>query len=144
LQKIEKLKELNYELYQEIIATTDAQILIWDDESWDDNIPEYWKRDDEQYFKLRDYVNVITKYQEWLELTQTDAEKLKLKIWCLDRHYHFIQELLIQDLNIDKVDMYYTGWWDDTVIDAANGGLERSWIMEISDDPLQNVLYRLW
>jgi hypothetical protein len=28
LQKIEKLKELNYELYQEIIATTDAQILI--------------------------------------------------------------------------------------------------------------------
>jgi hypothetical protein len=28
LQKIENLKELNYELYQEIIATTDAQILI--------------------------------------------------------------------------------------------------------------------
>ena len=147
LNKIEELKVSKPELYQEIIATTDAQILIWtiwDEELWDNDIPEYWETNADEYFKLRDYVNVITKYQEWLELTQTDSEKIRLKVWCLDRHYHFIQELLIKDLNVDEVDMYYTGWWDETVIDSMYCGYERSWEMEISDDPLQNVLYRLW
>lgn len=146
LSKIENLKKSHPELYQEIIATTDEEILIWSLdwwELWENEVPTYWTKDKDKYFNLRDYVKAVSRYKEWLDLTQSNGEKINLNVSYLDKHYHFIQELFINDLDPDKVDMSYD-WWDDSVINSINWWYERSWYLEISDDVLQNVLYRLW
>jgi hypothetical protein len=61
LEKLEKLKEDNVTLFQELISTSNYYSLLKEDEE-DSNYTEN--------------VKLIEKYQEWLKLTELNADKI--------------------------------------------------------------------
>ena len=150
LNKLEALKNSNKDMFDEIIATVDRETMIGaeDEENttgdWNnDIIPEEWEEDKESYLKLKSYVEVVVKYKEWMSITQANAEKIKLSIPQKEQHKWYVEDLLINDLKEDTLLTPSFGW-DEWAIEWFKAWYERSWISEIWDDPLYNVLYRLW
>ena len=128
LEKLEKLKENNITLFQELISTSNYYSLLKEDEE-DSNYTEN--------------VKLIEKYQEWLKLTELNADKIWLRIEDTHRNMKFIESLIRADFDLNWVNEF--GWNDDErVIDIMNRNYERRWTMEVSDDVWQNIVYRLW
>ena len=127
LEKLEKLKENNITLFQEVISTSNYYCLL---------------KEDEEDPKYTENVKLIEKYQEWLKLTMINADKIRLRIEDTHRNMKFIESLIRANFDLNWIDEYK--WNDDEkVIDIINWNHERRWTMEVSDDVRQNILYRL-
>jgi len=126
LKKIEELKTKNPLLFQELMITSSLTSLLWEVEE-DANYTEN--------------VNLVHSYQEWIKLTQTDKEKFSLDIPDTHKNVNFIEKLIEADFDISKVQFSWISW--ERLIDIVWLNEERNWVMEVSDNPFQNVLYRL-
>lgn len=127
LEKIEKIRQEKPYLFQELMATTTLSSLLRDTEGLDSNYDQN--------------VQLVTKYQEWLNLTLTNSERIGLEIPDSSKNMRFIESFLEADFDLDKV--VFVGNSAEQVKDLVNLRQERRAVMEISDDPMQNVLYRL-
>ena len=127
LVKLEKLKEDNITLFQELISTSNYYSLL---------------KEDEENSNYTENVKLIEKYQEWLKLTEINADKIWLRIEDTHRNMKFIESLIRADFDLNWISEF--SWNDDErVIDIINENYERRWTMEVSDDVWQNILYRL-
>ena len=127
LDKFEKLKESNTELFQEILATVDLSGFVWEDDTTNENYLENLK--------------LVKKYKEWMSLTQTQWEKITLRISDYDRSTDFIEKLISVDFDLSKV--VYSTISQERIVALINWNWERRWLLDISDNPAQNVLFRL-
>ena len=126
LKKIEKIKTEQPELFQELMATASLSSLLKEtqiDLNYDEN------------------VKLVAKYQEWIDLTATNEEKIKLEIPDSYKNMRFIEGLLEADFEVDKVS--FPGNSVDQIKGLVALRQERYAEMEVSDDSMQNVLYRL-
>ncbi len=119
----------------------------WDDTesgSWSDGeekIPDYWEKD--EYLRLKSYVKLVEKYKEWMKITETNEERINLNIPKINQHKDYIQNLFVNDLELNTLpDVALEG--KEQAIYRFSEWFERNWILDVSDDPLYNVLYRLW
>ena len=126
LKKLENLKENNNTLFQELISTANYYSLLKENET-DNNYTEN--------------VKLVQKYQERLKLTELNSDKIWLSIEDTHRNMRFIESIIKADFDLDKI---YEFMWNNEkdVIGILNRNYERRWIMEVSDDVWQNVLYR--
>lgn len=127
ISKLESLKEKNVALFHELISTVTYDSLLKEDES-DSNYSEN--------------VRLVQKYQEWLKMTEINADKIWLSIENNQKNMRFVELLIRADFDLDWISEFE--WNDDErVINIINRNYERRWTMEVSDDVWQNVLYRL-
>lgn len=126
LEKIEKLRQEQPYLFQELMATASLSSLLKEtqtDLNYDQN------------------VKLVARYQEWLDLTALQSEKNGLIIPDSAKNMRFIEKFLEADFDLNKVS--FLGNSEEQVKELVHLRQERRAIMEISDDPMQNVLYRL-
>lgn len=126
LEKIEKLRQEQPYLFQELMATASLSSLLKEtqtDLNYDQN------------------VKLVARYQEWLNLTALQSEKNGLIIPDSAKNMRFIENFLEADFELDRLS--FLGNTAEQVIGLVQLRQERNAIMEISDDPIQNVLYRL-
>lgn len=126
VQKLEKLREENPYLFQEVITTVNESQFLDEEET------------DVTYATN---VKAVEKYSEWVNLTRTDAEKFSLEVYDEYRNGSFIESLLRSDFDLSKVDFPNNN--ENEVKYLIGRNLERRWLMEISDSTKQNILYRL-
>lgn len=125
LAQFEQLKTKNPTFFQEILATVQL------DQLNKENAPS-------NYLQKLELVN---KYQEWLELTQSYEEQYHLQIPDTHKNMKFIERLLELDFDMEKVE--YPSFDAEEAKNVIQDNQERRGIMEVSDDPMQNVLYQL-
>ena len=130
IQKFEDLKKKNPSLFAEIISTVSLESFI------------YWEEDEE---KNEDYnyvqnVKMVVAYQKKLEMTQSVEDKRHINTQDI-RNAGFIEKLLQSDFDLTKVE--YPTQEPEKIIELVSINCERNWVTDISDDPLQNILYRL-
>lgn len=113
-------------MFQEIIATAELDALLSEAES----DPNYTQN-----------VQLVLRYQEWMALTQSYEERQHLEIPNVHKNVNFIEKLLEADFELDAVE--YPSVGAEGVIGFVESNLERRGMMEIADDPMQNVLYQL-
>lgn len=126
LQKFERLQHERPALFQEIMATAELDTLLSEAES----DPNYTQN-----------VQLVLRYQEWMALTQSYEERQHLEIPNVYKNVNFIEKFLEADFELDVVEYPSVGAED--VIGFVESNLERRGMMEIADDPMQNVLYQL-
>ncbi len=126
LEKLEKIKKSDPYLFQELMATASLSSLI---------------RETQTDLNYDQNVKLVAKYQEWLDLTAPQEEKIKLKIPDSAKNMRFIEKFLEADFEVDKV--AFLGNSADQVKNLIHLRQERNAVMEISDGPIQNALYRL-
>lgn len=126
LEKLEKIKKSDPYLFQELMATASLSSLI---------------RETQTDLNYDQNVKLVAKYQEWLDLTAPQEEKIKLEIPDSAKNMRFIEKFLEADFAVDKV--AFLGNSADQVRNLVHLRQERNTVMEISDDPIQNTLYRL-
>ena len=125
VKKLQNLEKTNPELYQEILVTSDLSSLLSEDEK-DQNYTEN--------------VKLVKAMQDWEKLVAWDGFA-RLQIPDTDRNTLFIYNLLHKDFDLSQVE--YPQIWKEGVAPIVENGKERRWNLNISDDPMQNVLYRL-
>ena len=130
VQEFENLRENNPSLFMEIITTVSLDAFINLEEDEEEN-------EDLNYVEN---VKMVVAYKKRLELTQSVEDKRYLNIDNI-ANSKFIENLLISDFNLDKVE--YPTIESDNLINMVNVNWERNWLTDISDNLLQNVLYRL-
>lgn len=126
LEKLEKLRQEQPYLFQELMATTSLSSLLKEtqmDLNYDQN------------------VKLVAKYQEWLDLTTLQSEKNGLIIPDSAKNMRFIERFLEADFDLNKIS--FLGNSEEQVKELIHLRQERRAMMEISDDPIQNALYRL-
>ncbi|MDO4713551.1 MAG: hypothetical protein Q4B28_02655 [bacterium] len=126
LKKFEQLGVENPALFQEIVKTASLDALL---------------RADEEDDRYTQNVQLVLKYQEWLALRQSYEEAVYLEIPDVHKNVNFVEQLLYADFDLQQVT--YPSFDTDGAIDLVQQGLERRGMMEIADDPMQNVLYQL-
>ena len=125
VKKLQNLEKTNPELYLEILVTSDLSSLLWEDEK-DQNYTEN--------------VKLVKAMQDWEKLITWDGFA-RLQIPDTDRNTLFIYNLLHKDFDLSQVE--YPQIWKEGVAPIVENGKERRWNLNVSDDPMQNVLYRL-
>ena len=129
IQKFESIKQNNPSLFQEIISTVSLDSFIyWEWEDWED---------DNNYVQN---VKMVAAYQNILKLTQSIENKKYLNIDNV-KNSRFVENLLRSDFDLNKVE--YPTLKPETVVNIINLNCERKWLTDISDNPLQNILYKL-
>ena len=130
VQQFENLRKNNPSLFMEIITTVSLDAFIYLEEDKEENV-------DLNYVEN---VKMVVAYKKRLEFTQSVEDKKYLNIDNI-ANSKFIENLLISDFNLDKVE--YQTIESSRLINMVNLNCERYWFSDISDDLLQNVLYRL-
>lgn len=130
VQKFEDLRESNPSLFMEIITTVSLDGFIYWEEDEEEN-------EDDNYVEN---VKMVVAYKKRLEFTESVEDKEYLYIDNI-ANSRFIENLLKSDFDLSKVE--YPTIEPDRLIDMVKYNCERNWLTDISDDPLQNVLYRL-
>ena len=125
VKKLQNLEKTNPELYQEILVTSDLSSLLSEDEK-DQNYTEN--------------VKLIKAMQDWEKLITWDGFA-RLQIPDSNKNVAFIENLLRKDFDLSQTQ--YPQIWKEDVATIVENRQERRWNLNISDDPMQNVLYRL-
>ena len=130
VEQFEELRQNNPSLFMEIITTVSLDAFI------------YWEEDEEKNEDSNYVQNVkmVVAYKKRLQLTQSVEDKRYLNIDNI-ANSKFIENLLISDFDLSKVE--YPTIEPERLINMVKYNCERNWLTDISDDPLQNVLYRL-
>ena len=124
LKKLQNLEKINPELYQEILVTSDLSSLLSADE------------EDQNY---TENVKLVKAMQDWEMLVVWDWF-VRLQIPDSNKNVAFIENLLRKDFDLSQVQ--YPPLWKEDVATIVENRQERRWNLNISDDPMQNVLYR--
>ena len=130
VQKFEDLRESNPSLFMEIITTVSLDGFIYWEEDEEEN-------EDDNYVEN---VKMAVAYKKRLEFTESVEDKKYLYIDNI-ANSKFIENLLKSDFDLSKVE--YPTIEPERLIDMVKFNCERNWLTDISDNPLQNVLYRL-
>ena len=125
IKKLQNLEKTNPELYQEILVTSDLSSLLSADEK-DQNYTEN--------------VKLVKAMQDWKRLITWDR-LVRLQIPDSNKNVAFIENLLRKDFDLFQVQ--YPQLWKEDVATIVENRQERRWNLNVSDDPMQNVLYRL-
>ena len=125
LKKLQNLEKINPELYQEILVTSDLSSLLSADE------------EDQNY---TENVKLVKAMQDWEKLITWDGFA-RLQIPDSNKNVAFIENLLRKDFDLSQTQ--YPQIWKEDVATIVENRQERRWNLNISDDPMQNVLYRL-
>ena len=125
VKKLQNLEKTNPELYQEILVTSDLSSLLSEDEK-DQNYTEN--------------VKLVKAMQDWEKLIAWDWFA-RIQIPDTDKNVAFIENLLRKDFDLSQVQ--YPQLWKEDVATIVENRQERRWNLNVSDDPMQNVLYRL-
>ena len=130
VHKFEALRESNPSLFMEIINTVSLSGFIY----WEEDEE---KNEDDNYVQN---VKMVVAYKKILKLNESVENKRYLYIEN-SSNCKFIENLLKSDFDLDKVE--YPTQNPELIIAEVSCNAERYWLTDISDDPLQNVLYRL-
>ena len=125
VKKLQNLEKTNPELYQEVLVTSDLSSLLSEDEK-DQNYTEN--------------VKLVKAMQDWSKLISGD-QFLHLQIPDTNKNVAFIENLLRKDFDLSQTQ--YPQIWKEGVATIVENRQERRWNLNVSDDPMQNVLYRL-
>ena len=127
IEKLENIKKDNPSLFLEIMTTVTWSAFTSEDE------------ENEDYTQN---VRLITKYQEWLRLTENIEDKRYLNV-PNPTHFsgRFIEKLIEADFELDAVE--YPSITQEAIINRMQFWEERRWLTDVSDNVLQNVLYKL-
>lgn len=125
VKKLQNLEKTSPELYQEILVTSDLSSLLSEDEK-DQNYTEN--------------VKLVKAMQDWEKLITWDGFA-RLQIPDSNKNVAFIENLLRKDFDLFQVQ--YPQLWKEEVATIVENRQERRWNLNVSDDPMQNVLYRL-
>lgn len=125
VKKLQNLEKTNPELYQEILVTSDLSSLLSEDEK-DQNYTEN--------------VKLVKAMQDWGKLIAWDGVT-RLQIPDSNKNVAFIENLLRKDFDLSQAQ--YPQIWKEGVATIVENRQERRWNLNVSDDPMQNVLYRL-
>ena len=125
VKKLQNLEKTNPELYQEILVTSDLSSLLSEDEK-DQNYTEN--------------VKLVKAMQDWEKLIAWDGVA-RLQIPDSNKNVAFIENLLRKDFDLSQVQ--YPQLWKEDIATIVENRQERRWNLNVSDDPMQNVLYRL-
>ena len=125
IKKLQNLEKTNPELYQEILVTSDLSSLLSADE------------EDQNY---TENVKLVKAMQDWEKLITWDGFA-RLQIPDSNKNVAFIENLLRKDFDLSQTQ--YPQIWKEDVATIVENRQERRWNLNISDDPMQNVLYRL-
>lgn len=125
VKKLQNLEKTNPELYQEILVTSDLSSLLSEDEK-DQNYTEN--------------VKLVKAMQDWERLITWDGFA-RLQIPDSNKNVAFIENLLRKDFDLSQTQ--YPQIWKEGVATIVENRQERRWNLNVSDDPMQNVLYRL-
>ena len=125
VKKLQNLEKTNPELYQEILVTSDLSSLLSEDEK-DQNYTEN--------------VKLVKAMQDWEKLIAWDGFD-RLQIPDSNKNVAFIENLLRKDFDLSQTQ--YPQIWKEDVATIVENRQERRWNLNVSDDPMQNVLYRL-
>ena len=124
IKKLQNLEKTNPELYQEILVTSDLSSLLSEDEK-DQNYTEN--------------VKLVKAMQDWERLITWDGFA-RLQIPDSNKNVAFIENLLRKDFDLSQTQ--YPQIWKEDVATIVENRQERRWNLNVSDDPMQNVLYR--
>ena len=125
VKKFQNLEKTNPELYQEILVTSDLSSLLSEDE------------EDRNY---TENVKLAKAMQDWEKLIVWDWFA-RIQIPDTDKNVAFIESLLHKDFDLSQVQ--YPQLWKEDIATIVENRQERRWNLNVSDDPMQNVLYRL-
>ena len=125
VKKLLNLEKTNPELYQEILVTSDLSSLLSEDEK-DQNYTEN--------------VKLVKAMQDWEKLIAWDWFA-RLQIPDTDKNVAFIENLLRKDFDLSQ--LQYPQLWKEDIATIVENRQERRWNLNVSDDLMQNVLYRL-
>ena len=125
IKKLQNLEKTNPELYQEILVTSDLSSLLSADE------------EDQNY---TENVKLVKAMQDWEKLITWDGFA-RLQIPDSNKNVAFIENLLRKDFDLSQTQ--YPQIWKEDVATIVENRQERRWNLNVSDDPMQNVLYRL-
>ena len=125
IKKLQNLEKINPELYQEILVTSDLSSLLSADE------------EDQNY---TENVKLVKAMQDWEKLIAWDGFA-RLQIPDSNKNVAFIENLLRKDFDLSQTQ--YPQIWKEDVATIVENRQERRWNLNVSDDPMQNVLYRL-
>lgn len=126
LQKFEHIKTENPRLFKEILTVGSLESLENEEES-----AENYKQN----------LQLLEKYKSWLKITESYEEMTQLEIPDSNQNAKFIEKLLKADFDLEKVD--YPRMKVEAAIWLIQERQERRGMIEISDDPMQNVLFQL-
>lgn len=125
IKKLQNLEKTSPELYQEILVTSDLSSLLSADE------------EDQNY---TENVKLVKVMQDWEKLITWDGFA-RLQIPDSNKNVAFIENLLRKDFDLSQVQ--YPQLWKEDIAAIVENRQERRWNLNVSDDPMQNVLYRL-
>ena len=128
LEALEKIRAEDESLFLDIITTTSLNKFVDKQE----------EETDENYCEN---VRLVEKYKEYIKLDENIEDKRYLKMEDNEKNCLFIQNLLKADFDVSKVS--YPTIEKDKLLDLAWIGAERRGISDISDNLLQNILYRV-
>lgn len=129
VKEFEDLRQNNPGLFMEIISTVSLDAFI------------YWEEDENnEDSNYVENVKLVDAYKKRLELTQSVEDKKYLDINGI-ANSRFMEDLLKSDFDLNKTE--YPTIESARIIEMVNLNCERYWLMDISDNPIQNVLYRL-
>lgn len=126
LKKFEMIKTSNPRLFAEIL-TTGSLDSLYEEDSTNQNYNQN--------------VKLLDTYQKWIKLTQSYEELSMLEIQDSHRNTKFVEEILKADFDLDKVE--YPTIKKENITTIIENKQERRGITDISDDPMQNILYQL-
>ncbi|MBF0981353.1 hypothetical protein HXK74_01820 [Candidatus Gracilibacteria bacterium] len=125
VKKLQNLEKINPELYQEILVTSDLSSLLSADE------------EDQNY---TENVKLVKAMQDWKRLITGDR-LVRLQIPDSNKNVAFIENLLRKDFDLSQT--HYPQLGKEDVATIVENRQERRGNLNVSDDPMQNVLYRL-
>lgn len=126
VEKLDSIRENDSNLFLDIITTTSLEKFVWEEET------------DENY---RENVNLVETYKKYMNAFENFEDKHYLYIDDEYKNGLFIYNVLKADFNIDKVKYPTTD--TENLLARTWLWIERRWLTEISDNILQNILYKL-
>lgn len=127
IEKLESIRENNQSLFLDIITTTQLETFLWDEVT------------DENY---RSNVELVETYKKFMSMFENLEDKHYLNIDEEERNGYFIHNVLKADFEVDWVE-YPTMKSDNQLLNIVWSWRERRGLTEISDNILQNILYKL-
>lgn len=125
LEKLENLRKINPELYHEMMITVDLNSLL---------------KEDETNPSFSENVKLVQKMQERIRLTEWE-EFFHFQIPDSHKNVRFMENFLYADFDLTNTP--YPSISSDEVKEIVKMREERRWDLNISDLPMQNILYRL-
>ena len=150
LEKLEKIKEENPSLFLEIIWSTTLDWFLWrkndedviDGEGYENEVnlyyDKYWDKNYEENVKM------IILYKKWLSISGSVEDKNHFDVPNIYKNNCYIWNLLKNDFNLNSLDLQWFSFSKNEIIRRVNVWMIREDSLDISDDILQNIMFKLW